>query len=375
MLLCRNVLLLPLAGIAFLQNAIGIPDSGYAQSTDREGAYTSLAHEADLVEQHTSLLKKLVKVVQPSVVHIQASKSTRNGNNALSSVEEAGAGIISRSGDRDYVVTNRHVIADADINDIRIQLHDGRFFNPVDVLADPDSDIALLVLPQDDFEPARFGDSDKVEIGDFVVAVGSPFGLSHSVSYGIISAMGRRELDLGEQGVRYQNFMQTDAAINPGNSGGPLMNLRGEVVGINTAIASNSGGSDGIGFTIPINIVNKVTGDLLRYGKVRRGFVGVTLDSRFTPEKARLLGLNNVFGARISAITANSPASDSLLRKGDVILTFNGKRIENDSHLVSEVSYTEIGRRVPVVVFREGIQSTIELTVQERPADPALADR
>ncbi len=160
--------------------------------------------------------------------------------------------------------------------------------------------------------------------------------------------------------------MQTDAAINPGNSGGPLLNLRGEVVGINTAIASNSGGSDGIGFTIPANMVNKVADDLLRFGRVRRGFIGVTLDSRFTPEKARAIGLNNAFGARVSLIAPGSPASDSLLRKSDVILKFNETRIQNDSHLVSEVSKTEIGRRVPVVVFRDGKEQSLEITVRER---------
>ncbi len=346
-----------------------------AQTDDREGAYTALAREADLIESQNSLLKKVVKVVQPSVVHIEAHKTTRGTNSSLTQVEEAGAGVIMKYGEKFFVVTNRHVIVDAQNESIRIQLHDGRFFNPTEVRTDPDSDIALISISETDLQPARFGNSDKVEIGDFVVAVGSPFGLSHSVSYGIISAMGRRDLELGNEGVRFQDFMQTDAAINPGNSGGPLMNMRGEVIGINTAIASNSGGSDGIGFTIPVNMVNKVVDDLIRYGRVRRGFVGVTLDSGFTPEKALAIGLNNVFGARVSSISADSPASDSLLRKGDVILTFNGKRIENDSHLVSEVSNTEIGKRVSVVVFREGLQKTIELTVRERPVELNIAER
>jgi serine protease Do len=329
--------------------------------------YTALAREADLIEQHYGLLKKVVKVAQPSVVHIEANKTSRGTNNALTHIEEAGAGVIMKYHDKFYVITNRHVVVDAPVESIRVQLQDGRFFYPVEMRDDADSDLAVLYLDETGLEPARFGNSDQLEIGDFVVAVGSPFGLSHSVSYGIISAKGRRELDLGDKGVRLQDFLQTDAAINPGNSGGPLLNLRGEVIGINTAIASNSGGSEGIGFAIPINMVNKFTDDMLRYGRVRQGFIGVTLDSRFSPEKALALGLDSAFGARISSITPNSPASDSLLKKGDVILSFDGTRIENDSHLVCEVSKTEIGKRVPVVVHRDGLLKTFEVTVEERP--------
>src|SRR6185503_4020578 len=140
--------------------------------------------------------------------------------------------------------------------------------------------------------PARLGDSGKLEIGDFVLAVGSPFGLSHSVTYGIISAMGRRDLELGDDGVPYQDFLQTDAAINPGNSGGPLLNLRGEVIGINTAIASNSGGNEGIGFTIPINMTMYVARQLIDRGSVAHAYLGVRLDMNFGPEAAAKLGLS-----------------------------------------------------------------------------------
>ena len=144
------------------------------------------------------------------------------------------------------------------------------------------------------------------------------------------------------------------------------MNLRGEVIGINTAIASNSGGNDGIGFSIPVNMASRVVQDLLRYNRVRRGFVGVTLDHTFSPEKARASGLNSVFGARISQIAPNSPAANSSLQTGDVILDFNGERIVNDSHLVSEVSQTEIGSSVPMTVFRNGTRQTLTITVSER---------
>ncbi len=176
---------LMLAGVCLLPDRMAV-----AQSTDRDGAYTALAREADLIEREYSLLKKVVKVAQPSVVHIEAHKTSRGTNNALTQVEEAGAGVVMKYGERFFVITNRHVIVDAPIDSIRIQLADGRFFNPIEVRTDPDSDIALMYLAETDLEPARFGNSDKMEIGDFVVAVGSPFGLSHSVSYGIISARG-----------------------------------------------------------------------------------------------------------------------------------------------------------------------------------------
>ncbi len=356
-------------------SAPALAQHGGDSEVERDRMYTALAEEADLIQRHYGLLRKVVRVVQPSVVHIQANKTTRGSNSSLTKIEEAGAGVIMKYAERFFVITNRHVIMDANNRDIRVQLSDGRFFNPTEVRTDPDSDIAVMFLAEKELSAARFGDSDDVEIGDFVVAVGSPFGLSHSVSYGIISARGRRDLDLGDEGVRFQDFLQTDAAINPGNSGGPLLNLRGEVIGINTAIASNSGGNDGIGFSIPMNMAKKVVSDLLRYGRVRRGFVGVTLDARFSPEKARAIGLNSAFGARVSAIAPNSPAADSELRKGDVILNFNGTVIVNDSHLVSEVSQTDIGKQVSVVIFRNGGQREVNVTVEERQPTSTASSR
>ena len=210
------------------------------------------------------------------------------------------------------------------------------------------------------------GNSDQIEIGDFVVAVGSPFGLSHSVSYGIISAQHRHDLDLGPQGVRYQDFFQTDAAINPGNSGGPLINLKGEVIGINTAIASNSGGSDGIGFSIPINMAMRVVGDLIDYGRVRRGFLGVSLDSRYSYSKATSLGLDLAYGALVTAVTPGSPASNSQFKVGDVILEYDGSQVDSDSQLVTKVSLTKVNSKVPVKVFRAGRYYMLDVVIRDR---------
>ena len=198
---------------------------------------------------------------------------------------------------------------------------------------------------------SRMGDSDKVEIGDFVLAVGSPFGLSHSVTFGIISAKGRRDLELGDE-VELQDFLQTDAAINPGNSGGPLINLRGEVIGINTAIASNSGGNEGIGFSIPINGVLHIARQFIERGRVVRAYLGVTLNQRFNSASAVKLGLPRKLGAQVTMVKAGGPAQAAKLQAGDVVLSFNGVRVENDTHLIYLVSLTEVGEEVPIVVFR-----------------------
>jgi serine protease Do len=356
------------AGLILL--AITVAPRAVAQQTvttyKPASSYEELRAEADLLDRQNHLLRDIVRLTRPSVAHIHAAKVADNENGVLTDVAEAGAGVIYQRGDQTFVITNRHVIAGAELKHIRIQLENGRFFSPTEVRSDPEFDLAVLYLAETDLMPAQFGDSDAAEIGDFVVAVGSPFGLNHSVSYGIISALGRRDLDLGSEGVRYQNFMQTDAAINPGNSGGPLINLHGEVIGINTAIASNTGGNDGIGFTIPSNTVLHIVDQLIDHGRARRGFLGVVLDSKYSPEAASALGLNTAYGARITRITAESPAAASDLRVGDVILTYDDMPVVNDSHLVSLVSLTEIGSEVPLVVYRDGARITVTVVIQER---------
>jgi S1-C subfamily serine protease len=237
-----------------------IVESGFEtemSAAERDKLYASLSHEVDELERHRRILKTVVRLVSPTVVHIEAEKNetAAKGYARNKRVEEAGSGVVVELKDKYYVLTNRHVIRDAQLADIKILFADDRTISPTKVWSDADTDIAVMAVSLPKLIPARVGNSDHVEVGDFVLAVGSPFGLSHSVTYGIISAKGRRELELGDGGVRYQDFLQTDAAINPGNSGGPLIDLRGEVIGINTAIASQSGGNEGIGFSIPINMV------------------------------------------------------------------------------------------------------------------------
>lgn len=337
---------------------------------NRDRAYEELANQATFVERQYGLVKKIVQATSPVVVHIEAKKPSTSDlrgekSGRTSYIEEAGSGVVVEHRSKFYVITNYHVIEDSEKEDVRIEA-DGKWFYPTRIVHDRDTDLTVLFTDRTDLTPAIIGNSNQTSIGDFVVAVGSPFGLSHSVSYGIISAKGRRDLELGPQGVRFQDFIQTDAAINPGNSGGPLINLRGEVIGINTAIASNSGGSDGIGFSIPSNMAMKVVTDMIDNGFVRRGFLGVSLDARFSPMRAISLGLLRPYGARVSSISPNSPAAESALSIGDIVLEFNGIQIANDSHLVTQVSLTKIGKSVPVKVYRAGQELDFSVTVGSR---------
>jgi len=233
------------------------------------------------------------------------------------------------------------------------------------VIADPSTDVAILRIDAD-LPAARMGSSKSVQIGDFVLAIGSPFGLSHSVTFGIVSAKGRRDLTLGTERIELQDFFQTDAAINPGNSGGPLLNLRGEVVAVNTAIASSSGGSEGIGFAIPIDMAIRVAEELVAHGKLRRAYLGVTLDPDFTLNDA-FRGNGFAGGALVKDVRDGSPAATANLMRGDVILEFDGNGVDNDDHLVTQVGLTPLGQEVPVIISRGGRRYRTNITVVPLP--------
>lgn len=323
-----------------------------------------LARETAVLHQFSRAIAKIAAATTPAVVHIQSERRTA----ARGRVEETGSGVIMTSQKKPgyYVVTNRHVIEGANLEDIAIQLHDGREVRPERVWSDPATDLAILKIQAPNLVTARWADSNEVEIGHFVLAMGSPFGLSRSVTLGIISAKGRRQLKLGAAEVLNQDFLQTDAAINPGNSGGPLIDLSGKVVGINTAIASSSGGNEGIGFSIPSNLAQRVMEQLLEHGVVRRAYLGVKLDPQFNARVAAELRLERVQGARITMVYPNTPAARANLQANDVVLTFDGIEVQDENHLINLVSLTPIGRQVKLGIWRAGKHITITITLADR---------
>lgn len=344
-----------------------LPGDPMPTQADRDKEYAAVAHDVAGLEQTGMVLKRVVKLVRPTIVHIEATKADPLAKRySHQSIEEAGSGTIFELNGKYYVLTNRHVIRSASEANIHIKLSDGRQISPSKVWSDPGTDVAVLAISAPNVYPARIGDSDQIDIGDFVLAVGSPFGLSHTVTFGIISAKGRRDLELGDERIEFQDFLQTDAAINPGNSGGPLLNLRGEVVGMNTAIATSSGGSEGIGFTIPINMAMSIARQLIERGSVVRAFLGVTLDPNFSDQVAATLGLPRAEGSHVTAITANSPAAAAKLQVDDVVLEFNGVPVDDDAHLVNLVSLTDVGKAVPIVVFRDRKLVRLTVTVGDR---------
>ncbi|MBX3422496.1 MAG: trypsin-like peptidase domain-containing protein [Pirellulaceae bacterium] len=335
---------------------------------NRDQEFESIVREAEALDRQLGLIRRIVRFAGPSIVHIEASKKSGAGKGFASSrIDEAGAGVIVDLPGGQYVLTNRHVVHPAELSSIRLELNDGTSLRPSGIWADPATDVAVLKLDGNSFTAARLGDSDRMGIGDFVLAVGSPFGLSHSVTYGILSARGRRNLELGSKEIEVQDFFQTDAAINPGNSGGPLLNLRGEVIAINTAIASNSGGNEGIGFSIPINMAMVVAEQLVRRGSMRRSYLGVQLEVNFGSQAAQDIGLPLGRGALVKSVLPSSPAARAGIQVGDVILEFNGRAVENDGHLVKMVSLTPAGSQAELSLFRKGAVHKVSALLQPSP--------
>ncbi|MBF0583995.1 MAG: DegQ family serine endoprotease [Magnetococcales bacterium] len=280
-----------------------------------------------------------------------------------------GSGVIIDSAG--YILTNNHVVADAD--DILVRLPDDREFAAKVVGKDSKTDLALIRIEGAGTLPAaQMGDSDKAEVGSWVIAIGNPFGLETTVTAGIISAKGRI-IGSGP----YDNFLQTDAAINPGNSGGPLFNLDGDVIGINTAIFSRSGGNMGIGFAIPVNMAKAVLEQLKSTGRVTRGWLGVRIQA-VTHELAKALGLSKRQGALVASVEAGSPAQKAGIIAGDVVVRFNGHEIAHMNELPAIVAETSIGKTVQVDVIRAGKSLTLDVVVaelKEKAGEVAAADK
>ncbi len=332
-----------------------------------------LSYGRDLVPLN---LPELVKELKPTVVNISTTKLVRSpledffknfrgfrdffgdeffrffpGHPEFRQRSLGSGFIIDQEG---YILTNNHVIEKAE--EIKVKLYNGKVYDAEVIGRDPKTDIALIKIEADEELPvAKLGDSDKLQVGEWVVAIGNPFGLEHTVTAGIISAKGR-VIGAGP----YDDFLQTDASINPGNSGGPLFNLKGEVVGINTAIIA---GGQGIGFAIPINMAKRLLPQLKR-GRVVYGYLGVYIQD-LTPELARSFGLEEPEGALVTEVIPDSPAEEGGIEKGDVIIEFDGKKIHNTYQLRKEVGATPVGKRVEVVVLRKGKKLSLWVKIGE----------
>ena len=264
-----------------------------------------------------------------------------------------------------FILTNNHVIENAD--EIHIKLNSGEEYDAKLVGRDPKTDVAVLKIEaKGDLQAIPFGDSKALRVGEWVMAIGNPFGLDFSVTAGIVSAKGRF---IGQG--NYDDFIQTDAPINPGNSGGPLINMDGHVVGINTSIFSRSGGNIGIGFAIPINLARDLIPQLQSDGKVTRGWMGVMIQ-KVTPEIAESLGLEDAQGALVADVVEDGPAEDAGVQVGDVIMTFAGNEVESSQDLPTLVARETIGEEVPVVVMRDGSEKTLELKIGQMEEDTAV---
>jgi Do/DeqQ family serine protease len=340
---------------------------------------TSLLYAAGLPSlvdgQPLPTLAPMLERSMPAVVNISTSISMNenplmqdpyfqqffNMPNQRQQKNSSGSGVIIDSS-QGFVLTNNHVIHKAD--KITVTLSDGRQLNAKLVGTDPDADVAVIQIPAQNLTQLPIANSSQIKVGDFVVAIGNPFGLGQTVTSGIVSALGRS--GLGIEG--YEDFIQTDASINPGNSGGALVNLRGEFVGMNTAILAPSGGNVGIGFAIPSNMVMTIKESLIKHGEVRRGLLGVVTQD-LTPELVKAFSLENTQGAAISRIESNSPAEKAGLQLGDIIIAANGKAVKSSADIRNVVGLLQVGDEVNIDYYRgnDKKQTTATIGKQERP--------
>lgn len=270
-----------------------------------------------------------------------------------------GSGVIIDA-ENGYIVTNNHVIDQAD--EILVTLKDGRQIEAKKIGTDAASDIALLQIKADDLTAVKIADSDDLRVGDFAVAIGSPFGLGQTVTSGIVSALGRSGLNI----ENLEDFIQTDAAINSGNSGGALVNLRGELIGINTAILGPSGGNVGIGFAIPSNMMQNLTNQIIEYGEVRRGVLGITGNS-INPELAKAMDLTTNQGGFVSQVSPDSAAEQAGIKAGDIIIAVNGKKVKSFNALRGKIGSIGAGKKVKITLLRDGDEKTVTVKLQSAP--------
>ena len=299
----------------------------------------------------------IAKNTKAPVVNIRTTKVLKqNTPNRGFRIKSQGSGVIYNNGG--YIITNKHVVKNA--GEIIIRLYDGSEYKAEVVGTDERSGTAVLKIDAEDLTPARFGNSDSLELGEIVLAIGSPLGLGQTVTSGIISAKGTSNVQV----TGLEDFVLTDATINPDSYGSPLVNLNGEVVGISTIPPKQTAGNSGVSLAIPINVVRRATEDLIKYGRITRGWLGVTTQP-VTAELQKALGLKNDLGALVSGVEPNSSASNAGIKSGDVIIKYNGKKIKDLLHLRSLVKGTEINKEVGMVVVRDSKELTLNATIQE----------
>jgi len=332
---------------------------------------------AQVGETPVPSLAPMVKRVSPAVVNIATKGTVQEQNPLLNDpffrrffdvpntprqrqFQSAGSGVIVDA-KQGYIVTNAHVIENA--TEITVTLLDNRSLTAKVVGKDEGSDVAVLKVESNNLTALPIADSDRLEVGDFVVAIGNPFGLGHTVTSGIVSALGRS----GINPEGFEDFIQTDASINPGNSGGALVNLSGQLVGINTAILSRTGGNIGIGFAIPANMMKTVMAQLVKHGEVRRGVLGVNIQT-LTPDIAESMGATNAQGALVSQVVEGSAAEKAGLKAGDIITAVNGKSVKDASGLRNAIGLLSIGDRVDVALLRDGKPRRVTAVIGERDA-------
>jgi Do/DeqQ family serine protease len=344
-------------------------------------AYNAALAQTSPPEQLPTLAP-MIEAVSPAVVNISVTSSLARGDTPRDEllrrffdfeeppgsterqVEGAGSGVIVDA-ENGYIVTNHHVIANAD--KVTVTLLENRSFAARVVGTDEGSDLAVLEIDAEGLKSIPFGDSSTLRVGDYVIAIGNPFGFSHSVTAGIVSALGRSGLN----SQAFEDFIQTDASINPGNSGGALVNLRGELVGINSAIISRTGGNVGIGFAIPMNMARAIIDQLIATGAVRRGLLGVQIRD-VTPEVAATLGLPGNSGALVAEVNPNSAAERAGIRIEDVIVSINGKRLRDSGSLKNAIGLLPPGAEVMVGLIRDGRELTLKAVLGELQQTPRV---
>lgn len=358
------------------------------QSAPRAGAIDP-GQGLNTAQDLSASFRTVAEAMRPSVVSVSSKTKAKAGANRLSprlrsqlppgfekyfqdpsqggqqmpDREGQGSGVIVR--EDGYILTNNHVVEDAD--EVYVELSDDRRLPAEVVGTDPETDLAVLKIEADNLRAIAFGDSDAIQVGDWVLAIGSPFGLDQTVTAGIISGKNRNRR-IVNNGNGFEDFLQTDAAINPGNSGGPLVNLRGELVGINTAILSRSGASAGIGFAIPVSLARPVLTSIIEYGQVRRGFLGAQVRD-VTPDVVEEMGLKVADGALIQGVLDEQPAANANLQPGDVVVSVDGKKVRSSSQLVNYIASRPPGASVAMVINRDGETLNKTVNLQERTSE------